>query len=57
MKLTDAINTAGKHNIGLVITDHMDLNYPKEAGFRFNVDDYFKEYGEYRSNNMALIRL
>jgi histidinol-phosphatase (PHP family) len=54
MKLTDAINTAGKHNIGLVITDHMDLNYPKEAGFRFNVGDYFKEYGKYRSDNLLL---
>lgn len=54
MKLTDAINTANKHNIGLVITDHMDLNYPKEVGFRFNVDEYFEKYGKYRRDNLLL---
>ena len=54
MKLTDAINTANKHNIGLVITDHMDLNYPEEVGFHFNVDEYFKEYGKYKNDNVLL---
>lgn len=54
MKLTDAINTANKHNIGLVITDHMDLNYPKEVGFHFNVDEYFEEYGKYKNDNLLL---
>jgi histidinol-phosphatase (PHP family) len=54
MKLTDAINTANKHNIGLVITDHMDLNYPKEVGFHFNVDEYFEKYGKHRRDNLLL---
>lgn len=54
MKITDAISTATKHNVGLVITEHMDLNYPKEVGFRFNVDDYFEKYGNFRSDGLLL---
>lgn len=54
MKITDAINMSNKHNIGLVITDHMDLNYPKEVGFRFDPKSYFKEHEKFRSDTLLL---
>lgn len=54
MKITDAINIAKEKNIGIIITDHMDLDYPVKDEFRFNINEYFKEYEIYRSHNVKL---
>lgn len=54
MKITDAMKTAKLNNVGLVITDHMDLNYPEGIGFRFNPEEYFKEYGNLRGESLLL---
>lgn len=54
MKITDAMKTAKINNVGLVITDHMDLNYPKDIGFRFNPEEYFNEYGNLRGDSLLL---
>ncbi|MEG2289495.1 MAG: histidinol phosphate phosphatase [Clostridium sp.] len=54
MKLKDAISVAKDHNIGLVITDHMDLNYPEDVGFKFNVDEYFSTYEDFKGDDLLL---
>lgn len=54
MKLSDVIEKIDKLNMGSVITEHMDINYPIAGHFFFNVDEYFKEYWPHRSDNLLL---
>lgn len=54
MNVIDAIKTAKVNNVGLIITDHMDLNYPKDIGFRFNPEEYFNEYEKFRDDTLLL---
>lgn len=54
MNIDEAINSANKKNIKLIITEHMDLGFKSENKFCFNVDDYFKEYLKYRNENLLL---
>jgi histidinol-phosphatase (PHP family) len=54
MKLKDAIKKAKDIGIGLIITEHMDLKYPVEGNFQFDVKRYFKEYG-YLKNDKVLL--
>ncbi|GAB6169426.1 histidinol phosphate phosphatase [Clostridium carnis] len=54
MKITDAISTAKEKNLGIIITDHMDLDYPSLNEFKFHVPSYFKEYENYRCHSLCL---
>lgn len=54
MNLKEAVSIANKHSIGLVITDHMDINYPEHMGFRFNPEEFFKEYESMRNDKLLL---
>lgn len=54
MNIKEALTVAKKHSIGLVITEHMDLNYPEDVGFRFNPKEYFKSYESMRSDSLLL---
>lgn len=54
MNILDAISVSNKKNIGIIITDHMDLDYPVTEDFRFDVPTYFKEYEKYRSDRLKL---
>lgn len=54
MDIEDALRKAESLNIGLIITEHMDLKYPIEGNFFFNPEDYFNEYNKYRSSNTLL---
>lgn len=54
MEIEDAIKSARNKNISLIITEHMDLKFPKEGLFCFNVDDYFREYSKYRRKDLLL---
>lgn len=54
MKIKDAINKAANLNIGLIITEHMDLFYPEENKFVFDVDKYFQRYEQYRNDKLLL---
>ncbi len=54
MTLEEALLKGKEYNIGLVITEHMDTNHPGEGKFKFNIEDYFEEYGKYRNNNLLL---
>ena len=54
MNIEDALNIADSKNIGLIITDHMDIDYPDSEKFRFNVDEFFRTYEIYKSNSLKL---
>jgi histidinol-phosphatase (PHP family) len=40
--------------LGAIITEHIDLDYPDKTKFRFNPEDYFRTYGDYRSHKLLL---
>jgi histidinol phosphate phosphatase HisJ family len=54
MEIEEAIKSAQNKNISLIITEHMDLKFPEEGLFCFDVDDYFREYSKYRGDNLLL---
>ena len=54
MKIEDAINAAKERNLGIIITDHMDLAYPVKEDFKFHIPSYFNEYEKYRSDSLKL---
>lgn len=55
MKIAAAIEAADKQNIGIVITEHWDDDYPTNpTAFMFDVDDYFARFGTYRSEKVLL---
>jgi len=54
MDIEDAVKKAKELNIGLIITEHMDLKYPVKDSFLFNPEDYFNEYNKYRNSNTLL---
>ncbi|WP_461614082.1 histidinol phosphate phosphatase [Clostridium sp. Marseille-QA1073] len=54
MNIRDAINSARNLNLGIVITDHIDLNYPDKTKFKVDLNEYFKCYNSYRSNNILI---
>lgn len=54
MELAPAIAKAKELNIGLIITDHMDLNYPEIDKFHFDVADFFNTYGPHRNDALLL---
>ena len=43
MNILDAISISNEKNIGIIITDHMDLDYPVKNEFRFDVPTYFNK--------------
>lgn len=54
MLLGDAILRANQQGIGLITTEHMDLLYPEDDQFIFDVDEYFAAYQPYRSEQLLL---
>lgn len=54
MKIDEAIAKAVIENTQLILTEHMDLNFPREGEFVFDVNEYFKKYGPYRNENLLL---
>lgn len=54
MKIEEILNIQKNRNIGVILTEHMDLNYPKKDAFRFNPKEYFNKYEDYRSECLLL---
>ena len=54
MKIEDAIKYMRGKNISAIVTEHMDINFPKKNLFCFNVGDYFNAYSKYRGNDLLL---
>jgi histidinol-phosphatase (PHP family) len=54
MKLEEAIHRAEEMGLGIIITEHMDINYPDPLRFCFKVEEYFKTYEKYRGDKLLL---
>lgn len=54
MQLMDALSKAKEMHIGLITTDHMDLHYPEEEKFIFDIQQYFAAYLPLRSADFLL---
>lgn len=54
MMLEDAVAKARELNLGITITEHMDLAYPEPQAFLLDVAGYFREYAGYRNDKLLL---
>lgn len=54
MEITDAINASRKLDLGLIITEHMDVGFPSIDNNTFCIPDFFNEYSNYRSGKLLL---
>ena len=54
MLIDEAVARGQELNIGITITEHMDISYPGPLSFIFDVDQYFSEYKKYRSDSVLL---
>lgn len=54
MKLTEALRRAKELDLGIIATEHMDLNNPEPGQFVFSVEDYFAAYREQRGERFLL---
>jgi len=54
MLIDEAVARGRELNIGITITEHMDINYPGPLAFMFDVDQYFAKYKKYRSESVLL---
>ncbi|WDC85803.1 histidinol phosphate phosphatase [Caloramator sp. mosi_1] len=54
MKIEEALQRAKDFGMGLIVTDHMDINYPIEGSFIFDCNKYFLEYEKYRSSDFLI---
>lgn len=54
MELLEAIKRAQELNIGIIITEHMDLSYPEPLAFIFDVNKYFEQYEPFRNDKVLL---
>ena len=53
MKLEDALKRAKELNLGLISTEHLDLN-SKSNGFKVDIDSYLKAYKQFRSDKYLI---
>jgi histidinol-phosphatase (PHP family) len=54
MKLQHVLEHSKKTDIGMTITEHLDLKFPTGTGFNFDIDKYFNDYEKYRNSNLML---
>lgn len=54
MEIENALLKAKELDLGLVITEHMDLEYPDKKSFLFNPEEYLKNYSNFRSDKLLL---
>lgn len=54
MLLENAVIAAQQNDIGIVVTEHLDYDFPGDTPFEFDPQQYLKEYAPYRSNALHL---
>ncbi|MBW6409173.1 histidinol phosphate phosphatase [Clostridium weizhouense] len=54
MDINDAITKANDLKIGLILTEHLDQDYPEKDLFKLDIPNYFNKYSKYRNNNLLL---
>lgn len=55
-QITRILDAGKQKNLGVITTEHKDLNYFEVGGFPidFNVDEYFRKYEKYRSDTYLM---
>lgn len=54
MEISSVLNKSKKENIGIILTEHIDLDFPVKGEFIFDVPGYFSSYSKYRSDKLLL---
>lgn len=54
MNLQEAIEKSNRSGLGIIITDHMDINYPIKDKYLFDINKYFDNYSKFRNENLLL---
>ena len=54
MKLSHGLEYGRKLDIGMIITEHLDLKFPTGTDFTFDMDKYFKDYEKYKGSKLML---
>ena len=54
MEISTVVNKSKKENIGIVLTEHIDLDFPVKGEFMFDIPGYFSSYSKYRSDSLLL---
>lgn len=54
MKAEDAITAASREGIGLVFTEHLDIDYPGDMDFTFDPKAYWDKYEPLRNEKLGL---
>lgn len=54
MLLPDAIAMAEKQNLGLIVTEHLDYDFPGDDLYQFDPKQYMEEYAPYRGDKLHL---
>lgn len=54
MELSEVLKIQEESGLGIVLTEHMDYDFPMPGVYRFDVDAYFKAYSPYRSDQVLL---
>lgn len=54
MDIEEAIARGRELDMGIILTEHLDLAYPKPEAFIFDIEDYFRKYSRYRTDRVLL---
>lgn len=54
MELSEVLRRKEESGLGIVLTEHMDYDFPSPGVYRFDVDAYFKAYSSHRSDQFLL---
>lgn len=54
MQAAEAVLAAEKLGLGMVFTEHLDLDYPGDLAFSFSPEEYWEAYGSLRSTKLRL---
>jgi histidinol-phosphatase (PHP family) len=54
MTIEEAAARGRELGMGIIITEHLDLEYPKPKAFVFDIYEYFRAYGDWRSDTLLL---
>ncbi|MDO5392399.1 MAG: histidinol-phosphatase HisJ family protein [Eubacteriales bacterium] len=54
MELSEVLKRKEESELGIVLTEHMDYDFPAPGVYRFDVDAYFKAYSPHRSDQFLL---
>ncbi len=54
MTIDEATARGRELGLGIIVTEHLDLDYPEPKAFVFDVDEYLRAYAAYRSDRVLL---